>query len=169
MDWITGCLDVWLTLFLGVSEISLLESVNWEKWIDLCNLDGHHLIYWGPEWHRKVEKGGFSFCLTTWVAVAQASLTDCNPKDCSPPDAGGPSVHGILQARVLEWVAIPFSRGSFQPRGWTWFSHFADRFFSLWATREAQKGRLIPKQGHEPWALRLKVWCSTDWAIEATT
>ena len=50
------------------------------------------------------------------VLVAQSSRTLCNPMDCSQP---GSSVHGILQARVLEWVAIPFSRGSSQPRDWT--------------------------------------------------
>ena len=43
-------------------------------------------------------------------------LTLCEPMDCSPP---GSSVRGILQARILEWVAIPFSRGSSQPRDWT--------------------------------------------------
>ena len=41
--------------------------------------------------------------------VTSVSLTLCDPMDCSPP---GSSVHGILQARMLEWVAIPFSRGS---------------------------------------------------------
>ena len=45
--------------------------------------------------------------------VAQLCLTLCNPMDCSPP---GSSVHGILQARVLEWAAISFSRGSSRPR-----------------------------------------------------
>ena len=43
----------------------------------------------------------------------QSCLTLCDPMDCSPP---GSSVHGILQARILEWVAIPFSRKSSQPR-----------------------------------------------------
>ena len=48
-------------------------------------------------------------------------------------------VHGILQARILEWVAFPFFRGSSQPRGWTQFSHVAGRFFTSWANgREAQ-------------------------------
>ena len=47
------------------------------------------------------------------VLVAQLCLTLCNPMDCSPPDS---SVHGILQARILEWVAIPFSRASSWPR-----------------------------------------------------
>ena len=63
----------------------------------------------------------------------------CNPMDCSPP---GTSVHGILQARILEWVAIPFSRGSSPPRDWTWVSWnscIAGRFFTIWATREGPK------------------------------
>ena len=47
------------------------------------------------------------------VLVAQSCLTLCNPMDCSPP---GSSAHGILQARILEWVDIPFSRGPSQPR-----------------------------------------------------
>ena len=47
------------------------------------------------------------------------------------------SVHGILQVRVLEWVAIPLSGGSPQPRDWTWVSCIAGRFFTIWATREA--------------------------------
>ena len=55
--------------------------------------------------------------------------------DCSPP---GSSVHGILQARMLEWIAIAFSRGSFRPRDRTQVSCIAGRCFNLWATREAQ-------------------------------
>ena len=51
----------------------------------------------------------------------------------SPP---GSSVHGVLQARVLEWVAISFSRGSSWPRDWTWVSCIAGRFFTIWATRK---------------------------------
>ena len=54
--------------------------------------------------------------------------------DCSLP---GSSVHGIFQARVLEWVAISFSRGPSWPRNWTWVSHIAGRRFTIWATREA--------------------------------
>ena len=48
------------------------------------------------------------------------------------------TVLGILQARVLEWVAFLFSRGSSQPRDLTQFSHIADRFFTNWAIMEAQ-------------------------------
>ena len=47
------------------------------------------------------------------------------------------TVHGILQVRILEWVAFPFSRGSSQPRYWTGVSCPAGRFFTSWATREA--------------------------------
>ena len=58
------------------------------------------------------------------------------PVDCSPPSS---SVHGILQARILEWVAISFSRGSSQPRDRTQASHIAGRCFNLCTTREALK------------------------------
>ena len=60
--------------------------------------------------------------------------TLCDPMDCSPP---GSSVHEISQARILEWVAISFSRGSSQPRDRTRVSCTAGRFFTDWATREA--------------------------------
>ena len=58
----------------------------------------------------------------------------CDPMDCSPQ---GSSIHGILQARLLEWVAISFSRGPSQPRDRTQVSCIAGRRFNLWATREA--------------------------------
>ena len=57
------------------------------------------------------------------------------PVDCSPP---GSSVHVILRARKLIWVAIPFSRGSSPPRDWTWVSCNAGRYFTVWGTRETQ-------------------------------
>ena len=61
--------------------------------------------------------------------------------DCSLP---GSSLHGILQARVLEWVAIAFSRGSSLPRDWTQVSCIPGRHFNLWAneTRSAESGSL---------------------------
>ena len=49
----------------------------------------------------------------------------------------GSSVHGIFQARILEWVTIPFSRASSWPRDWTQVSCFAGRFFNIWATRKS--------------------------------
>ena len=68
------------------------------------------------------------------VLVAQSCLTLCNPVRCNQP---GPSVHGILQARILEWVAIPFSRRSSWPRDQTQTFCIASRFFTIWPTREA--------------------------------
>ena len=69
-----------------------------------------------------------------WSEVAQSCPTLCDPIDCSLP---GSSVPGILQARILEWVAISFSRRSSQPRDRTRVSHIAGRRFTIWATREA--------------------------------
>ena len=66
--------------------------------------------------------------------VTQLCPTLWDPMDCSLP---GSSLHGILQARVLEWVAISFSRGSSWPRDWIHVSHIPGRHFNLWATREA--------------------------------
>ena len=57
-----------------------------------------------------------------------------DPMDCSLP---GPSVYGILQARILAWVAIPFSRGSSQPGDQTQVPRIGGRFFTIWAIREA--------------------------------
>ena len=54
--------------------------------------------------------------------------------DCSLP---GSSLHGFLQARVLDWFAISFSRGSSQPRDWTQVFRIPGRCFNLWATRKA--------------------------------
>ena len=63
------------------------------------------------------------------VKVAQSCPTVCDPMDYT--------AHGILQATILEWVAFPFSRRSFQPRDRTQVSLIAGSFFTSWATREA--------------------------------
>ena len=68
--------------------------------------------------------------------VAQSCPTLCDPMDGSLP---GSAVHGIFQARILEWAAISFSRGSSQSRDRTRVSCIADRCFTVWATREAPK------------------------------
>ena len=66
--------------------------------------------------------------LVVLCLVAQLCLILCNPMDCGPPDS---SVHGILQARILEKVAIPSSRGSSPPRDVTHVSCVAGRFFTI--------------------------------------
>ena len=65
--------------------------------------------------------------------VAQSYLTLYDPMDCSLP---GSSIMGFFQARILEWVAISFTRGSSQPRDRTWVSCIVSRDFTVWATRE---------------------------------
>ena len=67
-------------------------------------------------------------CVCVCARVTQSCLTLCNPMDCSSP---GASIHVIVQARILEWVAISFSRVSSQPRDQTWVSCVAGRFFAL--------------------------------------
>ena len=103
-------------------------------WLDLLAVPGtlkspqHHRSKSSILWHSGLE--------VKWSEVAQSCLTLCDPMDCS---LTGFSVHGIFQARVLEWVAISFSRGSSWPRDRTWVSGIVGRCFTLWATREAGK------------------------------
>ena len=70
-----------------------------------------------------------------WSEVALSCPILCDPMDCSPP---GSSVHGIFQARILEWVAIFFSRVSSWPRDGTQVFRIAGRRFTVWAIREAR-------------------------------
>ena len=69
--------------------------------------------------------------MSEWVKVTQLCPTLWDPVDYT--------IHVILQARILEWVAFPFSRGSSQPRDRTQVSHIAGGFFTSWATREVHK------------------------------
>ena len=76
-------------------------------------------------------------CVCVCVCVCVNHSVVCpilwDPMNCSPP---GSSVHEILQARIWDWVAIPFSRESSQPRDWIRVSCIAGGFFTIWATRE---------------------------------
>ena len=99
------------------------------------------------EYYSAIKKNAFDSILMRWmklepiiqskvnqkVLVAKSCLTLCDPMGCSPL---GSSIHGISQARILEWVAISFSRESSQPRDRTRVSHSAGSFFIVWATRE---------------------------------
>ena len=88
--------------------------------------------------------------LKVWlcVLISQLCPTLCNSMDCSP---SGSFVHGILQARILESVALSFSRGSSQNKDWTQVSHIAGKLFTIWATREASRWHKCPnkKAGRE--------------------
>ena len=91
-------------------------------------------------WNRRVIESVLWLGRFIWDArlVAQSCLTLCGPMDCSLP---GSSVHRIFQAKILEWVAISYSRGSSQPRDQTRASHIAGRWFTFWATRETLIGK----------------------------
>ena len=85
-------------------------------------------------------------CACVCVRALAHFLTQLRPNlfdlmDCMLP---GSSVHGILQARILEWVAICFSRGSSWPRDRTLLSYIAGRFFTIWATRDAHIHVSVP-------------------------
>ena len=95
---------------------------------------------------------GMLLLLVIWrseVKSLQLCPTLCNPMDRSLP---GSYIHGIFQARILEWVAISFSRGSFQPRDQTQVSCTVGRLFTIWTTREPyvlslnQKNALFPNE-----------------------
>ena len=80
---------------------------------------------------QREQKGPGYQKLRKWKGVAQSCAALCDLTDYT--------VHGILQARILEWVAFPFSRRSSQPRNWTQVSHIAGGFYTSWAIREAQE------------------------------
>ena len=88
------------------------------------------------------------------MLVTQSCPVLCDPMDCSLP---GSSVHGLLQARILEWGALSFSRGSSRPRNWPWVSCIAGRFFTVWATREALFRRVSrPCDQGQAWVVLIK-------------
>ena len=115
------------------------------------------LIY--LDWHKRTYK---KWCLLYWklyqinaseqVLVAQLCPTLCDPVECSLPSY---SVHGILQARILEWISIPFSRVSSRHRNWTQVSHTTGRFFTAWATGKG----IFPAQGSN------SVLCHCRWTF----
>ena len=88
----------------------------------------------------KKKKAFISLKASTTISLAykvlsRSAVSDlCDSMDYSPP---GSFVHGIFQARILQWVAMSFSRGSSRLRDWTWVSHIVGRFFIVWATRQA--------------------------------
>ena len=89
------------------------------------------VFFWSSLYHIDCR---YNFYIKKESEVAQSCAPLCYPVEYSPP---GSSVHGILQARILEWVAISFSRGSSQSRDQTQVSCIAGRFFNLRVTREA--------------------------------
>ena len=106
-----------------LSAVSLNWSLNIEH-----NATGLFLLY-----PSKVELS-FSIFQTLCAQSLQSVPTLCDPMDYSPPVS---SIHGILQARILEWVAISFSKGSSRPRDRIWVSCIGRWILYHWATRKA--------------------------------
>ena len=89
-----------------------------------------------------------------WWFSCQVMSDSFDPMDCSLPDS---SVHGILQARILEWIAISFSRGFSWPRNWTWVSCIAG---------PTEKMKPVNSKGNQPWIFHQKDWC---WSWSSNT
>ena len=79
------------------------------------------------DWIKELEMVRDPVCCAVLCLVTHLCPTLCDPMDCSPP---GDSVRGVLQTRILEWVDMPSSRGSSQPRDRTGVSCIAGRFFT---------------------------------------
>ena len=89
------------------------------------------LVQMSVQWKRHSKLLYLSVIMKMWVClVTQSCSSLCHPMDYSPPGSSG---HGILQARILEQVAIHFSRGFSRARDWTWASCIACKFFTVWA------------------------------------
>ena len=104
------------TLHILLEEI--FHNFFQQVWLSLF-LSAPYNLMWTPKWSE------------VKVKVAKLCPTLCDPLNYS--------VHGILQGRILQWVAVPISRGSFQPRDQTQVSCVAGGFFTVWATRKAQE------------------------------
>ena len=116
----------------------------------------YHAIWELKMGDTKEIHGGQTESWSSEVKVTQPCLTLCDPMYFGLP---GSSVHGIFQAVVLEWISISFSRGSSQPRDRTWVSRVVDRRFTVWATREVQKG-------YEEW--KEKIFLQTPNLVQAS-
>ena len=133
-------------LFSIQSDPCFWEQPTFFQFLNQCSQESC-LKVWSQDHQHQLGPGACQKCsisnpipdlmnqwVNEWVLVTQLCLTLCCPMNCNPP---GSSTHGILQARILEWVAISFFRESSRSRDQTQVSRIADRFFTVWATREA--------------------------------
>ena len=108
-------------LFLQTKGSDMANAAFWERRLYRCT------CYW-VQVHTTCMKSESA------VLVAHSCPTLCNAVDSR---LWGSSLHGILQARIMEWIPVSYSRGSSQPRNQTHVSLIAGEFFTFWATREA--------------------------------
>ena len=130
IDFLRKWLGYWLKITLSPGLVNLI----FVPFPMISDGDGGAIWEHSKEW-RNVRTYVSQVISIIFLLVPQMCPTICDPVDCSPP---GSSVHGIFQARVLEWVAISFSRESSWPRAQTWVSCTASRVFTTWAIREAR-------------------------------
>ena len=128
-DWVL----VWFWVEMATHPSTLAWKIPWTG--EHCRLQSMGSQRVGHDWATSLvtylSESKVSYLEVKWkseVKFSQSWPTLCDPMDYT--------VHGILQARILEWVVFPSFRGSSQPRNWTQVSHIAHRFFTSWATRE---------------------------------
>ena len=145
-----GFLSTYAHRYVGTPLRKLLDGyLIWSQtlsekpdyWNRLCKLEQFFFMWW-------VKISFSSVC--AWIGfihkrmlLTQSCPTLWDTMDCS---LRGSSVHGILQARVLDWVTIPFSRGSSRPKDQTQISCIAGRFFTIWATKGSPSITIIVKK-----------------------
>ena len=124
--------EAWRAAIHGVTK-SRTQLSDWTYWTD-CMLASFQkpVLFFSYTFTPCLLASDFSFLIVKVKSLSRVQL--CDPMDCNLP---GSSVCGIFQARILEWVAISFSRGSSRPRDWTRVSCIVGRRFTIWATREA--------------------------------
>ena len=146
-------INAWLSLHLKIQYIIIIITMYHQDLPECLQAYRRHAIQYGfhrwmdgYEWktscqlssnlgkqnlsHLRKDRFGAAFPSSSSLPFAQSCPTLCDPMDSSLP---GSAVHGIFQARILEWAAISFSRGSSQPRDRTRVSCIADRRFTIWA------------------------------------
>ena len=138
----------------GVEEVWRKRKVMGKLTKDQETSNSNHLSRKNViPWAKIVQKcfmfpsaqGPLPFSTCCWCLVVKSHSTLCNPIDCSPQ---GSSVHGIFPARMLEWVALSFTRGSSWPKDRTCISWIGRQILYCWATREARSPSHHPaKQG----------------------
>ena len=118
----------------------ILDWTGWLLWGSTVTLLVEKVLcHWLVMWPLKIYFTFLSLSFTVYkvgmkcVLVAQSCPTLWDPMNCSQQ---GSSVHGIPQAWILKWAAMPSPRGSSWSGDWTWISCIADGFFTIWATRE---------------------------------
>ena len=147
LKWLRMERDTWRTCKFSVAKIktSLVSEARLQVYCMTLSFSTGYT----PYLRRKEILYSFSvFCgfqEQSWLrgAVSEVKVAQLCPTLCDPMDY---TVHRILQARILEQVAFPFSRGSSQPRDQTQVSRIAGGFFTSWATREARETLLMEEE-----------------------